>query len=71
MEDLEVGSEAQLDPTSAFARAVALKEIEECTNLKELKAVAINLAKLYFAQKHIIGQMIIRSSKAGVDSLIA
>lgn len=45
------------DPTKAFAQFQALQEIENCTNMQELKNVASNLVRAYFSQKMMLEQM--------------
>lgn len=71
MDGSGMGSEVELEPNLAFARAVALKEIEECTDLNQLKAVAKNLVKLHFAHKHMYVQLLTQRMGSGSGASIS
>lgn len=59
MSSSEIRNVDTLDTSFAFSKAVFVKEIENCTNLEELKAVTVQLVQLYYAQKDLVTKLML------------
>jgi hypothetical protein len=49
------------DLTRSFAVEAALRQIDDCSNIAELKALAKSLVKAHFEARDLIGTLLLRA----------
>jgi len=53
------------DLTLSFAQEAALRQIDDCTNVAELKALAKSLIKSHFTSRSFIATLLLRETTLG------
>jgi len=53
------------DLTLRFAQEAALRQIDDCTNIAELKALAKSLIKSHFTSRSFIATLLLRETTLG------